>query len=202
MTPTLTKEVSLCFQPAPRFVSAFCPDRPISPGQSAQLRSRAAQRGSGVVNEVKYNGVYLVCAHLSLIDSNLYSAHLRSQEQRSANKSRSWPWLPGITVGLCSPWGPRGQTLLHTALSYFQSLFMLRSPQPHWGSIRFLRWALKTTSFMHIQAQACPWGTHAKPSSLWTKQTTQSGGCRAIHLAYWLVARLNPKGTAGSWDEW
>lgn len=132
MTPTLTKEVSLCFQPAPRFVSAFCPDRPISPGQSAQLRSRAVQRGSGVVNEVKYNGVYLVCAHLSLIDSNLYSAHLRSQEQRSANRSRSWPWLPGITVGLCSPsLGPqRADTVAHSTQLFSKLIYASISTAP------------------------------------------------------------------------
>lgn len=159
---------------------AFCPLLPHQPWASllSSGRSRAVQRGPVVVNEVKESGFYLIWAHTSLLDSNLYSARLRLQEQKSANRTRSCSWLPGITEGsnteLCSTLGPRGQTLLHTKVSCSRSFFVLPSPWPHWGSIGFLGWTPKTTSFIPVQAQACPLRTHAKPSSVCTKQAAQS----------------------------
>lgn len=42
----------------------------------------------------------------------------------------------------------RGQTLfLHTSVSCSRSFSVLRSPRPLWGSIGFLGWTPKTTSF-------------------------------------------------------
>lgn len=147
---------------------------------------------------------YLVCAHMSLLDGSLHSASLRPQEQRSLlSVCRAIIQTHALPT---PPWGPRAQTLWHTAVSCSRSFSVLLSPHVHRGSIGFLGRTPKTTSFTPCPGSGLPFGdpTLSQVLCRWHRQSSEQGeGHRATWVS-WFLACFDPKGRvmAGPyWDE-